>query len=114
MEFEIKNIREGIFLLTYLGEYDAAHHFALSEDAELKNIKKKINEAFSDIEEGRGKNRIHKKYINNLKETLVNETDIQWVKKSHQASVFLWMWLACVSEQCQKSNKNSILGLQES
>ncbi|HAT1571411.1 TPA: hypothetical protein I8Y10_002784 [Kluyvera cryocrescens] len=105
MDFEIKNVREGIFLLTCLGEYDAAHHFALSEDSELKNIKKKINEAFSKIEEGRGKNRIHKKYINDLKEILVNEADIQWAKKSHQASLFLWMWLACVSEQCQKDNK---------
>lgn len=42
MDFEIKNVREGIFLLTCLGEYDAAHHFALSEDSELKNIKKKL------------------------------------------------------------------------
>lgn len=113
MFFNIKTVREGIILLTYFREYNDAHHFACAEHPDLKQIKHRIDSVFSEFEDGLKKRRTHSKYIRRLNENLTNEADILWAKKSQQANIFLWMWLACISEQCNGRSMHFHSGISQ-
>lgn len=93
MFFNIKSVREGIYLLCRLGEYVDAQHYALENHSDITELNNKINSIFAKEPEGFGKNLRYTRYQKSLNNDLINERHIQWASDDELGGAILWAYL---------------------
>ncbi|MGX9312522.1 hypothetical protein ACWXWE_07150 [Pantoea ananatis] len=106
---EIRSVREGVYLLWCMGDYDGARHYAFSGKGDISNINTKIDLLISQDEkennrDNNNKNSFKKNsqkspqqtvlmLLNDYAGTAVNESHLEWAKGDEHACLFLWLSL---------------------
>ncbi|EIS0960119.1 hypothetical protein LY121_003398 [Salmonella enterica] len=93
MFFDVKTVREGLYLLCRLGEYEDAQHFALENYPDISELNNNVNSIFVGIPDGFGKNSRYTRYQKTLNNDLINEHHIQWAKDDELGGAILWAYL---------------------
>lgn len=93
MFFNIKSVREGIYLLCRLGEYEDAQHYALESSPDVLLINNEINSIFSENPNGFRKDLRYTRYQKKLNNDLINECHIQWARDDELGAAMLWAYL---------------------
>lgn len=93
MFFNIKSVREGVYLLCRLGEYEDAQHYALESFPDILLMNNHINSIFADIPDGLGKTSRYTRYQRTLNNDLINEQHIQWARDDELGAAILWAYL---------------------
>lgn len=93
MFFNIKSVREGIYLLCRLGAHKDAQHFALENHPDITALNNKINYLFAKEPEGFGKNTRYTRYQKILNNDLINERHIEWARGDELGGIILWAYL---------------------